>query len=116
MVEGGVRLPTRARGSTLGAAHRERENTMKLSVWKHPNVDDAVIEDEDTGHLFVPLDEHTTQTAAKLVAAVRGTELEELVSELIDCLTPEVNGRTRDAWLAAVGYTERERLEQFGVI
>ena len=73
---------------------------MKVSVWqlsdedvspayvglfgdKFGAKDNRVIEDQDTGHLFVPLDEQVSQCAAKLVAAARGTDLEELVSDLI---------------------------------
>lgn len=110
---------------------------MSLSIWQVPsNVGDdrpvipageniygeylgaydvRTIEDEDTGHLFVALDERTTLAAAKLVEMARGTAFEDAVRDLMGCLSPGINGPTADAWCAAVGYTERERREQAGI-
>lgn len=105
---------------------------MKLSVWTRGEndvlpagvnifgerlgaTDCRVIEDEDTGHLFVALDEAKTMAAAKAVAAARGTSAESAVRDLVRALAPSVNGPTCDAWLAAVGYTAFEREQMFGL-
>lgn len=107
---------------------------MKLSVWKLPDADDTdtayigfdgnrygardnrVIEDEDTGHLFVPLDEQITESAKQALAAARGTSAESAVRELLRRLGPSVNGPTFDAWLAAIGYDDVERAQEFGLV
>lgn len=105
---------------------------MKLSIWHRPGTPESiegergdgrystchfgVIEDEDTGTLFVPLDGDLALAAADAMSAARGTPAEDAVLQLIYAMAPGVNGPTADAWLSAAGLTARERLVAFGVL